>query len=420
MYSITAIGQSSKHDKSEGEKGLGFKKVFTMFSEVEIYSNGFCFKLTANKKTVPKWIASKEKQKRYLIDGKTVMVFTVEPRYQSKLNDLLKVWKSIMNGEYVGNEVSPLFLKNIDYINVTGCAKNYSRAEMMEEFLFKSVQILPLYKKWLADNNASEDNLDSIIDDLKQRRKCQAMSDEGAIDEYLDSLDFEICIPKKVKPMHERKGCFYSTLPTKIDIGVPIFMNIPLELTTGRDGKVDDSVYNAAIMEMIFNPVGEDNKSIFISLMEEFAEQNSDTFMLDYFTGDFSTFLYEIADHDKDRVEGIKDALDTARLFKAYESEEMVSLNTSYSVEKIVYQYLMTVANPENDVETWMSEHYDNVAELNLILPSKVKDGEALEKFAQEIGSTEGYFPVVSDYDDLSILYLMDEYGYVGGDDCDE
>ena len=80
----------------------------------------------------------------------------------------------------------------------------------------------------------------------------------------------------------------------------------------------------------------------------------------------------------------------------------------------------MTVANPENDVETWMSEHYDNVAELNLILPSKVKDGEALEKFAQEIGSTEGYFPVVSDYDDLSILYLMDEYGYVGGDDCDE
>lgn len=420
VYSITAIGQSSKHDKSEGEKGLGFKKVFTMFSEVEIYSNGFCFKLTANKKTVPKWIASKEKQKRYLIDGKTVMVFTVEPRYQSKLNDLLKVWKSIMNGEYVGNEVSPLFLKNIDYINVTGCAKNYSRAEMMEEFLFKSVQILPLYKKWLADNNASEDNLDSIIDDLKQRRKCQAMSDEGAIDEYLDSLDFEICIPKKVKPMHERKGCFYSTLPTKIDIGVPIFMNIPLELTTGRDGKVDDSVYNAAIMEMIFNPVGEDNKSIFISLMEEFAEQNSDTFMLDYFTGDFSTFLYEIADHDKDRVEGIKDALDTARLFKAYESEEMVSLNTSYSVEKIVYQYLMTVANPENDVETWMSEHYDNVAELNLILPSKVKDGEALEKFAQEIGSTEGYFPVVSDYDDLSILYLMDEYGYVGGDDCDE
>ena len=41
VYSITAIGQSSKHDKSEGEKGLGFKKVFTIFNEVEIYSNGF-------------------------------------------------------------------------------------------------------------------------------------------------------------------------------------------------------------------------------------------------------------------------------------------------------------------------------------------------------------------------------------------
>ncbi len=66
-----------------------------------------------------------------------------------------------------------------------------------------------------------------------------------------------------------------------------------------------------------------------------------------------------------------------------------------------------------------MSEHFDDVSDLNLILPTKIKDGEALEKFAQEIDSTEGYFPVKSD-DDLSLLYLMDEYGYVGGDDYDE
>jgi len=166
--------------------------------------------------------------------------------------------------------------------------------------------------------------------------------------------------------------------------------------------------------------MGEENKSIFISLMEEFAEQNLDTFMLDYFTGDFTTFLYEISDHDEEREEEIKDALDTAKLFKAYESEEMVSLSTSYSVEKIVYQYLMNVDKPKNEIKLWMSEHFDNVSDLNLILPTKVKDGEALEKFAQEIDSAEEYFPVKSDYDDLSILYLMDEYGYVGGDDYDE
>ena len=420
VYSITAIGQSSKHDKSEGEKGLGFKKVFTMFSEVEIYSNGFCFRLTASKNTVPKWIDSKEKQEKYLIEGKTVMIFTVEPRYKNKLSDLLKAWESIMKGEYVGSEVSPLFLKNIDYINVSGCEERYSRAEMVEEFYFKSVQILPLFKKFLLESNASYDELEEVTNSLKQRRKCLAMSDEAEIEEYLDSLLFEIGIPKKVKQEHEKKGCFYSTLPTKIDISVPIFMNIPLELTTGRDGKVDDSVYNKTVMEMLFKPFGENNKSIFISLMEEFAEELQDTFMLDYFSGDFSKFLYEISDHIEDRKQKIKDAFDSANLFKAYGSNEMVSLNSSYSVEKIVYQYLMCVDNPEMDIKDWMSEHYDNVSDLNLILPSKIKDGEALEKFTRDIESTEGYFPVESEKEDLSIEYLMDEYGYVGGDGNEE
>ena len=74
----------------------------------------------------------------------------------------------------------------------------------------------------------------------------------------------------------------------------------------------------------------------------------------------------------------------------------------------------MNVDKPKNEIKLWMSEHFDNVSDLNLILPTKVKDGEALEKFAQEIDSAEEYFPVKSGYDDLSILYLMDEYGYVG------
>lgn len=420
VYSITAIGQSSKHDKSEGEKGLGFKKVFTMFSEVEIYSNGFCFKLAAGKNTVPKWIASKEKQEKYLVEGKTVMIFTVEPRYKNKLSELLKAWKSIMNGEYVGSEVSPLFLKNIDYINVSGCEERYSRTRLIEEFHFKSIQILPLYKKYLFESNASEDEIVDVANALKQRRKCQAMLDEAKIEEYLNSLLFEICIPKKVKQEHERKGCFYSTLPTKIEISVPIFMNIPLELTTGRDGKVDDSVYNETIMEMLFKPLGEDNKSIFIALMEEFAKELPETFILDYFAGDFSKFLYEISDHKEDREQEIKDALDTANLFRAYRTDEMVSLNKSYSVEKIVYQYLMNVDNPKMDIKDWMAEHNDNVSDLNLILPSKIKDGEALEKFAKDIESTEGYFPVESEDEDLAIEYLMEEYGYIGGEEDDE
>ena len=66
VYSITSIGKSTKNDSSEGEKGLGFKKVFSVFEEVEIYSNGFCFKLSHKDRTidntVPVWINDQKKQ----------------------------------------------------------------------------------------------------------------------------------------------------------------------------------------------------------------------------------------------------------------------------------------------------------------------------------------------------------------------
>lgn len=418
VYSITAIGQSSKHDKSEGEKGLGFKKVFEVFSEVEIYSNGFCFKLTYEKKTVPKWIASKDKQKKYLKVGKTVMFFTVKPSQKSKLDILLKDWNSIMNGEYVGNNISPLFLSSIDYIKLIGCEKTYSRADLLDKYIIKRVQILPQYEKMLLESEVDdyEEQLKSTLDSLKLRKKCQSMSDKDVIEDYLNSLEFELALPRKAIKDHVGKGCFYSTLPTKRNIGVPMFMNIPLELTTGRDDKIDSSEYNNAIMKLIFKPIGEDNKSIFTILLEEVAKENPEIFMADYFKGDINKLFDEITNHNKDMLGAIKKSLDYAELFVAYNVSSMVSLRWSFSVDKIVCQYLMKVKNTKNDIFEWIKEHAEKAENFNLILPQSGEKCEDLEKFAENIGSFEGYFPL-TDSEDLPLLYLMDEYGYVGGDD---
>ena len=199
-----------------------------------------------------------------------------------------------------------------------------------------------------------------------------------------------------------------------------MFMNIPLELTTGRDGKVDSSVYNKAIMKMIFKPYGDSEKSLFTLMLEEYARENQDVFMTDYFAGDFEKFLYEIADRDEDTKESIKESLNAAKLFVAYNLDEMVSLGDSFSVDRIICQYLLNVDSVNSEIFSWLHKHTKKVAEYSLILPKKIKDCDALEKFARDVESCEGYFPIKDASEDLALRYLMEEYGYEGGEDIDE
>ncbi|MBQ5562314.1 MAG: hypothetical protein IIT39_02890, partial [Clostridia bacterium] len=60
IRSITAIGESTKHKivngqlSPIGEKGIGFKTIFAVTSEVKIYSGEFAFSLTDREPTIPK------------------------------------------------------------------------------------------------------------------------------------------------------------------------------------------------------------------------------------------------------------------------------------------------------------------------------------------------------------------------------
>ena len=420
VYSITAIGQSSKHDKSEGEKGLGFKKVFTLFSEAEIYSNDFCFMLSAEKNTIPKWIGNKEKQERYLKQGKTVMIFTVDKSFHEKLKDIETAWKEIMDGQYIGNEVSPLFLKNIHHINLIGYEKSYSRDRMMDEFLYKEVCIVPLYEKLLEESDKGFESVCEIREILKTRRKCMLMDSDDERERYINQLSFELCIPKRVTKDNKGKGCFYSTLPTERLTHSALFMNVPLELTTGRDGIVDNSAYNEMIMKMLFLPCDDDGQSILNIILEQLSEENEDIFMLDYISFDIENMMHEIALGEEKAIQKIKQAFEHAKIFREYKTKEMVSLWDCYGVDRIVCQYLNTVENPVNDIDKWMQNHSENADGLKLILPRKIKECEEIEAFALAIDSYEGYYPVVEEDRNFALEYLMDEYGFIGGDDVDE
>ena len=64
VVAITAIGDSTKQYLSNntytGEKGIGFKSIFNIANNVEIYSNKFNFSLSDNEPTIPKRIKSNE------------------------------------------------------------------------------------------------------------------------------------------------------------------------------------------------------------------------------------------------------------------------------------------------------------------------------------------------------------------------
>ena len=422
VYSITAIGQSSKHDESEGEKGLGFKKAFALFDSVEIYSNDFCFSLSAEKTTVPRWIVEKEKKEINMIEGKTTMLFTVAQVHKKRLKDIAGKWKELMEGQYVGNEVSPLFLKNIDYIYVEGCDKHYSREIMMQDFLFKEVQILPFYKKLLEGNEVQDayQEISRVKDILKTRRKCKEMADEEEREKYIDSLTFEVCIPRKIDKLNQGKGCFYSTLPTESLTHSTVFMNVPLELTTGRDGIVDDSDYNNSIMRILFKPYNEGCSTILNRLLESIADENRDIFILVFFSTELEKFIKVLSGNELVEVKMLHKALENTKIFRAYKTDEMVSLWDAYSVDRIISRYINEVPDTINDIAEWMQEHSDNAEGLELILPTKVEEYDEMEKFASVVESQEGYYPIQEDNRDFAMEYLMEEYGYIGGGESDE
>ena len=421
VYSITAIGQTSKHDKSEGEKGLGFKKVFSLFSDVEIYSNGFSFSLNADEMTIPKWIPKNKINPTYNVDGKTTMKFTVSQGHKKYLKDIVEQWRQLMDGKYVGNNVSPIFLKNIDYIYVDGFENHYSRTEMVKEFIFTSVPVLKTYRHILKE--ADVENTDYLMyqikEALKERRKCKAMDNPKKIDEYLESLVFEVCIPKNPTKVSARSGLFYSTLPTESSTESKLFMNVPLELTTGRDGIIDISPFNNKMKEMLFVPYTEDMPSIFTYVLESIVKDNAQLFMLNYIMGNLTGMINLLANDDDSAKEKVTKAFENVKLFRQHQTGVLACIADGYCVDSIICKYISTVKTPINDVSVWMKNHASNVKNWKLILPIE-KDNDELMHFAEIVASAKGYFPIIEKGVDLTVDYFKDEYGFMRKGDDDE
>lgn len=180
VYSITAYGQSTKHDEREGEKGLGFKKVFTVFSQVDIYSNGFSFTLTKQKPTIPQWIEQSPANQQYMQTGKTTMVFKfAQP--ELTMQRINSIWAdSVRESDSAGLLLGLRNISEFDYSTGT-IHQHVTRDQLLSRFFFKELPLLGIYKQF---HNTSCDILQEVKKNLRTRTKCTVMSD-AEFDSYL-------------------------------------------------------------------------------------------------------------------------------------------------------------------------------------------------------------------------------------------
>lgn len=217
VRAITAIGESTKKklagECTIGEKGVGFKSVFSIASEVEIHSGDFHFLLTKGHPTVPNIIHGRDSS-----DTGTTMILHLEKELPAQLlmpsNILhlclcLRKLKDIRIGKtHIRIEDEPnqrlIFLNDIKYV-------------------YRMVR----YQFCVTDENL-----------LLERANHQRIIDrEQNIVFYLPTKDTE--------------GCIYSGLPTTVKLNIPLYIDAPFELTTSRDD-ILTSKWNTLIWQQLF------------------------------------------------------------------------------------------------------------------------------------------------------------------------
>lgn len=407
VYSITALGQSSKHDASEGEKGLGFKKVFTLFDEVDIYSNGFNFNLKGKSNTVPNLIENP----KYNFQHGTIMVFKANSKDAAKktsFNKLVEKWKELYSDSIT--TVSPLFLKNIDEYNLIvdeGEAKKITRNEIVDKYILKEYNIIDEYDTIFDnDNNNWESIQEEIRKDFRQRRKCsvEAMTDE-MLNDYIKGLSLSIAIPKNIT---KDNGYFYSSLSTKDSTNMLININLPLELSTGRDTILENSVYNKRIFKLVFGTEYTYNTSVFYHILESLYRERIQIFK--YIHKDINSFLNLVTKYTEEDIKIHYNILNGLYLFKQLSNGEDISLSLGYTVDDIMYQYVKNVDGVNvKDFEKWLSNNIKDIQEYAVIDYSGKEMLENINRFANNINLNSALFPVTTS--DIVLKYFANEYG---------
>lgn len=220
IRAITAIGESTKNSLLNGEtetigkKGVGFKTIFAIASEVKIYSRDYRFCLTDREPTIPKLIGTKNDTvhgTRMEVTLKGRDVFTVtDSKDLLKLCLCLRKLKKLDIGGHTISIQDTEGSRIITIDNKTHVFKRYFRGFTVDERVAKE-------------------------QDQKTDQKIICY-----IPEKKESIDYYI----------------YNGLPTRHKLKIQMAIDAPFELTTSREEiEIDRAEWNDAIRTEMYRAI---------------------------------------------------------------------------------------------------------------------------------------------------------------------
>ena len=282
ILAITTIGESNKGKKKKkkqiiGEKGRGFKTIFSVCSSVDIYSGFYHFTLTGNS-FCPTWI---EKPDIELEDGgryngtKMILHFRDEIIEKKEETDDsgAKITTEIRNKNFMKNE--KIFDSIIEKYGVKDGKISYGDMLQSCPIVFTknirmllirkkdSSKILSIETKFGNNDNDGEISIvykwtdeggvvseypmeclrvkkETVFDYEEYNSRYKDIFTEEEYNKELENNSKVICyesvavVPLKAEENKDIQGKLYSYLPTDINLRAPIAFHIPFELNEDR------------------------------------------------------------------------------------------------------------------------------------------------------------------------------------------
>ena len=220
VRSITAIGESTKKQLRTGsfeigEKGIGFKTVFAVADSVDIHSNEFHFRLKAETPTIPDKIVPINGDN----DG-TEMVFNLRKRLSTSFTTetVLALCLCLRKLKAININGTKIYIEDVDGKRIIRVGN--------QEYIFD------IYKHTL------------VVDDAEAL--IERANGTKAIDEEQEIIFY---VPERqIAKFHYY---LYCGLPTAIELGIPLAIDVPFELTASRDNVLQNA-WNAKLKQEMY------------------------------------------------------------------------------------------------------------------------------------------------------------------------
>lgn len=245
VFAITGIAEQAKNiDKDKvqiGEKGLGFKSVFGVANSVWIQSGFFSFRLNEDNFTCP----IPEYESFEYVSGTKLTLYMDKEKVKNIYETFSSTYKS-RDSLLCNNPL--LFLNKLSELRVY--FDNYKSLKFIVERKLDISTVDRLQKAEHVKISYEQGGGYKDDDHYKNEITCTqyimpiTYDREACVSRYGEKTDFtskkmnlQVIVPdiEFVKNKGISKGRFYSFLPTKIEIPVPIVCHIPFRLAPSRE-----------------------------------------------------------------------------------------------------------------------------------------------------------------------------------------